>query len=228
SQERRQKETTKYEISKTMRAVVHDQPRIERISLAVMIDGIDAVTADGKHNWRPRSADELDRIDKLVKTAIGYDEKRGDHVEVVSMPFINEVEPSDGTTHTVAIARNADLVTLLRIVGFGVVGFGIIILTARSILNALNRPPSAVVAESSGEGGSAILGLAQPEGGPLGIGQDRTADGPGGGDDRETIQMKQVEGAMRASSIRKVTELAESQPENALAIIRRWMAVEQG
>ncbi|HEX2940149.1 MAG TPA: flagellar basal-body MS-ring/collar protein FliF [Rhodopila sp.] len=227
SQQARQEETTNYEISKTVRAVVHDQPRIERISLAVMVDGIDEVTANGKHNWRPRDAAELARIEKLVKTAIGYDEKRGDLVEVVSMPFINEVEaPGAAATHTTAFARNSDLITLLRIVGFGVVGFTIIILTARSILNALNRPPAALVAEGGADAGSTLLGLSAAGDGQLGIGQDGTAAGTGGTDDPETVQMKQIEGTMRASSIRKVIELAESQPDTALAIIRRWMAVE--
>ena len=52
-----------------------------------MVDGTDSVGADGKHAWQPRAAEELDRITGLVKSAIGFDEKRGDHVEVVSMRF---------------------------------------------------------------------------------------------------------------------------------------------
>ena len=87
SQEARQEETTNYEISKTVRTLIREQPQIERISLAVMVDGTDSVGADGKHAWQPRAAEELDRITGLVKSAIGFDEKRGDHVEVVSMRF---------------------------------------------------------------------------------------------------------------------------------------------
>ena len=54
SQEGRQEETTNYEIGKTVRAIVHDQPQIERVSLAVMVDGVDEVGPDGKHNWKAR------------------------------------------------------------------------------------------------------------------------------------------------------------------------------
>ncbi|HYZ21752.1 MAG TPA: flagellar basal-body MS-ring/collar protein FliF, partial [Rhodopila sp.] len=218
SQEGKQEETTNYEISKTVRAVVHDQPRIERISLAVMVDGIDEVGADGKHNWRPREPAELEQIAKLVKTAIGYDEARGDHVEVVTMPFINEAEPAVTEVANGAVARNNDLVTLLQVFGFGVVGFGIIILTARSILNALNRSPSAVVAES--EGTSPYLGLAAglvggPAGGltgpaaTAGIGSDGAFAAGALAEKGEMVEAKQIEGTMRASSIRKVAELAE-------------------
>jgi len=87
SQEGRQETTTNYEISKTVRTLIREQPQIERISVAVMVDGTDSVAADGKHTWQPRSAEELDRIGSLVKSAIGYDEKRGDHVEVVNLRF---------------------------------------------------------------------------------------------------------------------------------------------
>ena len=50
SQEARQEETTNYEISKTVRTLVHDQPQIERISLAVMVDDADVVGPNGKHD----------------------------------------------------------------------------------------------------------------------------------------------------------------------------------
>jgi flagellar M-ring protein FliF len=42
SQEARQEETTNYEISKTVRTLIREQPQIERISLAVMVDGTDS------------------------------------------------------------------------------------------------------------------------------------------------------------------------------------------
>ena len=71
SQEGRQEETTNYEISKTVRTLIREQPQIERLSLAVMVDGTDSVGVDGKHAWQPRAAEELDRITGLVKSAIG-------------------------------------------------------------------------------------------------------------------------------------------------------------
>ena len=50
SQEARQEETTNYEISKTVRTLIHEQPQIDRISLAVMVD-------DARHRGRRRQAD---------------------------------------------------------------------------------------------------------------------------------------------------------------------------
>src|ERR1700684_611246 len=56
SQEGRQEETTNYEIGKTVRTLIHEQPRIDRISLAVMVDGTIEPGAAGKPGWEPRSA----------------------------------------------------------------------------------------------------------------------------------------------------------------------------
>jgi flagellar M-ring protein FliF len=84
NQEGRQEETTNYEIGKTVRAIVHDQPQVERVTLAVMVDGIDTIGADGKHSWKAREQSDLDQIEKLVKSVVGFDEKRGDRLDVVS------------------------------------------------------------------------------------------------------------------------------------------------
>ncbi len=87
SQQQKQEETTNYEIGKTVRTMVREQPQIARISLAVMVDGTVHTGRDGKPAWDERSADDIARIQRLVKSAIGFDEKRGDKVEVVSMRF---------------------------------------------------------------------------------------------------------------------------------------------
>ena len=68
TQEARQEETTNYEISKTVRTLIRDQPQIDRISLAVMVDGTDSDGAGWQAVWQPRSAEELARITTLVKT----------------------------------------------------------------------------------------------------------------------------------------------------------------
>ena len=120
----RQEETTNYEISKTVRTLIHEQPQIDRISLAVMVDGTDSVGADGKHVRQPRSAEELDRIATLVKSAIGFDEKRGDQVDVVSMRFADdEAAPPPDTGGLFGFRlEKADLMRLAQTGLFGLVG----------------------------------------------------------------------------------------------------------
>jgi flagellar M-ring protein FliF len=231
SQEGRQEETTNYEIGKTVRAIVHDQPQIERVSLAVMVDGIDDVGTDGKHTWKPRDQAQLDQIEKLVKSVIGFDEKRGDRLDVVSMPFVTTLDAAVAAAPGRPAKSNGDLVTFLQMIAFGVVGFGIIILTARSIFTALNKQAVGLtMAGPTGEianGGVPAIGSSSL-GGTLGIGHS-PSDGPNAApDDDDVVTMSNIQGQMRASAIRKVTQLVDRHPDTTLGIIRGWIATDHG
>ena len=155
SQEERQEETTNYEISKTVRTLIREQPQIDRISLAVMVDGADSVGADGKHAWQPRTAEELDRITALVKSAIGYDEKRGDHVEVVSMRFAAEdAAPLADSGGLLGLQFDkADLLHLAQTALFGVIGVLALLLVLRPMVLRITSVAPA------GLGGAGVLGL---------------------------------------------------------------------
>lgn len=238
SQEGRQEETTNYEIGKTVRAIVHDQPQVERISLAVMVDGVDTVGADGKHTLKMRDQAELDQIGRLVKSAIGFDEKRGDRLDVVSMPFVSALDAAEATPPARTGKSNSDLITFVQMIAFGVVGFGIIILTARSIFAALSRQGSGLAlagghtaAEIAGGGGAGIS--LQPDMAALGI----RHGGPQAmlaaaqiaqAEEDDTVTMSNIQGQMRASSIRKVTQLVDRHPDTTLGIIRAWIATDHG
>src|SRR5215469_12243535 len=152
SQEARQEETTNYEISKTVRTLIREQPQIDRISLAVLVDGTTTTGTDGKPAWQPRSAEELDRITALVKSAIGYDEKRGDHVEVASMRFTSEeaAAPADNGLLGLQFDK-ADFLHLAQTALFGVVGVLALLLVLRPMVLRITSVTPAL------EGGTAAL-----------------------------------------------------------------------
>jgi flagellar M-ring protein FliF len=231
SQEGRQEETTNYEIGKTVRAIVHDQPQVERVTLAVMVDGIDEVGADGKHGWKARDQADLDQIEKLVKSAVGFDEKRGDRLDVVSMPFVATLDAAEGTPLVRPGKSNGDLLTFVQMIAFGVVGFGIIILTARSIFATLKKQSTSLTL-AGGPAGE-IAGVSTPGIGPqsvgaLGIGHSGTGGAQAAAEDNDTLTMNNIQGQLRASSIRKVTQLVDRHPDTTLGIIRGWISTENG
>jgi flagellar M-ring protein FliF len=104
SGEKRQRNnvTRNYEITKVTRQVQAATGAIKRLSVAVMVDGVyeKQVSADGSSimKYKPRSPEELNNFDRIVRNAIGYNEDRGDQVEVVGVPFalsrITEPVPS--------------------------------------------------------------------------------------------------------------------------------------
>ena len=138
SQEGRQEETTNFEIGKTVRTLMREQPQIDRISLAVMIDGIAVPGADGKAVWQPRANEDLERITSLVKSAIGFDDKRGDQVSVVSMRFVVEEPPAAETGGLLGMRlEKPDFIRLAQTALFGVIGLLALLLVLRPMVARL-------------------------------------------------------------------------------------------
>ncbi len=82
---RKTEEIVNYEISRTTKTEVIEGGRVNRISVAVVVDGIYAKNDKGELTYQPRAKEEIDRIAALVRSAIGFDQKRGDQVEVANL-----------------------------------------------------------------------------------------------------------------------------------------------
>jgi len=82
---------TNYEVNKTVEKIVQDVGNIKRISAAVMVDGKyvppPAAAKNTPPQYVPLAANELNQMQEIVKSAIGYSAERQDEVKVVNMPF---------------------------------------------------------------------------------------------------------------------------------------------
>ena len=90
-------ETTNYEISKSTRTQVTEPGAIKKLSVAVAVNGQSTYDAKGKVTYTPRTADEMKRIEALVRSAIGFDQARGDQLTVVNVRFTHD-EDAQGVT----------------------------------------------------------------------------------------------------------------------------------
>ena len=231
SQEQRSEETTNYEIGKTVRTIVRDQPLIRRISLAVMVDQVAVKGADGTVAWKDRTPDELGRITALARSAIGFDEKRGDRVEVVSLRFADgdvAVEPVKPAFLGLPLDK-ADLTRL---------GQTAVLADRRRARGAAGAaadgtPPDH---QSGGAGGARPGSLAhgrrrvRPRLRPR-SGRARVPRWPWPGPDQPSpdesmVRIGSIEGEVRAASLRQVADLVERHPEESLAVMRSWMVKE--
>jgi len=86
--------TTNYEVPKTVRNIKEAAGGVERISIAVLVDGADVTTTakDGttETKWQPRTPEELAKFETLVKNSIGFNQARGDSVKVENIRFVPE------------------------------------------------------------------------------------------------------------------------------------------
>jgi flagellar M-ring protein FliF len=86
-------ETTNYEVDKTIQYVQQSGGGLKRLSLAVVVNYKKITGKDGKSTMKPLTAAETTQITNLVKEAMGYNQARGDTLNVVNSPFaISETE----------------------------------------------------------------------------------------------------------------------------------------
>lgn len=211
-------ETTNYEIDKTVSTTTQDGGSLKRISVAVVVD--DSRGAGGKDT--PRSATDMAKIAELVKSAIGYDAARGDEVQVVNMPFAH-IDADLGTP------APAPFLGLDGPDWFKIIEAAILSLTALLIGLFVLRPliarmfaplptPGTLAIASSPVAGA--LPAPAPQGAETGTAPAPAMIAP---PKESMIDISRIEGQVRESSIKKVGEVVQSHPEEALAILRSWL-----
>lgn len=86
---------TNYEINKTVETIVGEVGNVKTLSVSVFVDGRYAPpTGGGDPVYTPLSEEELNQIQRVVRTAIGIDTSRGDRIEVVNMQFREREAPA--------------------------------------------------------------------------------------------------------------------------------------
>jgi flagellar M-ring protein FliF len=231
SKSARNEETVNYEIGKTVRSQVREAGVVRRLSVAVLVDGTYTTAADGTRTYQPRSPEEMKQLTALVRSAIGYDEKRGDTVEVVNLRFAGADDVMPAPPQTLLGFERADMLKAGEMLVVALVAVLFILLVVRPLLMRVLENNAAAGSEANGLLPGAVAGAGSPAlPPPAGLapalatgGAVATTDGGGKEGAEKMIDIGQVEGRVAASSIRKIGEIVEKHPEEAVAIVRAWM-----
>jgi flagellar M-ring protein FliF len=125
-----------YEVSKTVKKIVEPFGDIKRLSLAVAVDGRYEKIKGKKQEelkYNPRSQKELTDIKELIARAVGYDEGRGDKIEVINMPF--ELEGLNEENELMQKAERKELIITIATYGlYAVVALLLLLFVARPVL----------------------------------------------------------------------------------------------
>jgi flagellar M-ring protein FliF len=205
---------------------------VKRLSVAVLVDGVYTKDTQGNAIYAPRSAQEISKIEALVKSAIGFDATRGDQLQVVNLQFATpapvdvgtpEAEPFLGLTKAdyMRISEFAVLAVLALIAmffvfrplltrlatvskgGYRSAGQGAIGMSHDGSAGALSAPGSS---DDMDEVSAALIGNT-----PQRIGED------------SMIDIAQVAGKVKGSSVRKIGELVSVHPDESISILRSWL-----
>ena len=227
-------ELTNYEIGKTTTTTIAQPGAIKKLSVSVAVDGVTGPMVKGKPTaYTPRSADEMAKLDQLVRSAVGADDKRGDVVKVVNVRF-QPAEPVEGGAAS-GSPLSLDGNGLLRIAELGVM-----LVVAVLMIVFVGRPMMRGASGGGGAGGF-LPALTAPGGGggggqhnPLATASAASgalpAPAPSGlsallaaPPDDSGIDIARIEGQVRVSSVRKVSEFVDKHPDESVAIIRSWL-----
>lgn len=233
-------ETVNYEISKTTRTQVTEVGGVKRLSVAVLVDGRYAPDKSGVMTYAPRPQPELDQITALVRTAMGYDEKRGDQLQVVNLQFADGPQnPADLAAAPASmfdfsredIMRFAEMGVLI-LVTLLVLLFAVRPLIRRilgSDIDAETLPAiTSALSEAAAAGRGAVTVVLNPDGKPVVVGAEAietSTDLPEIAAPSDTrIENAKAQGAMQLDQVRKVGGLVNDNPNEAAIIIRNWLS----
>ncbi|MCR9220800.1 MAG: flagellar basal-body MS-ring/collar protein FliF [Alphaproteobacteria bacterium] len=223
----RTEERSNFEISKTVTNRVTAPGEVTRLSVAVLVDGLYTPAGDGETQYEPRPAEQMQQLETLVRSAVGFDAGRGDALELVNMQFADlPVAVTDEQT-TFFGFTTADVRRIVELLVLGVLGILIVLLVVRPLLSKVFEAAPAALAGAGADGQTQML-TDQSAGGPVAMGGEGGAPAIYGAEEGEEgfdsmIDIAHIEGRVKASSMRKIGEIIEKHPEEAVAILRTWM-----
>jgi flagellar M-ring protein FliF len=222
---RKSEEIVNYEISKTTKTEVIEGGRVNRISVAVLVDGTYGKDDKGEVTYQPRSKEEIDQIATLVRSAIGFDQKRGDQVEVVNLRFAETptaaIAAPAGWFSSLAFTKD-DIMRAIEMVVMGLLGLVVLLFVVRPLVRRIITPdegrPVALPAATIAGSDTAFAEVASTPP-PAAISEVK-------GEPSQTskmIDLAQVQGQVHAQSVQKVGEIADKNPRETVSIIRQWL-----
>jgi flagellar M-ring protein FliF len=82
--------TTNYEISKSVEKIIAGTGNIKRLSVSTVVNNVPKELKKGEKTetiFEPRSADQMKKLEQIVKKAIGIDDTRNDQFSIVNISF---------------------------------------------------------------------------------------------------------------------------------------------
>ncbi|MGB8274849.1 MAG: flagellar basal-body MS-ring/collar protein FliF [Alphaproteobacteria bacterium] len=220
SKSARTEETVNYEISKTVKNHIRETGTVKRLSVAVLVDGTYTAAADGTKAYTPRTDAEMQQLEKLVRSAIGFNGERGDTVELVNMPFasVDEEVVKEGPEPLFGL-HLADYLRIAELLVLAIVAILVLLLVVRPLVSRLIE---SIPKGSAGD--TPMLSDQSGNAGQLSGPAPNVATAPPARDEIEQmIDLNQVEGRVKASSLKKIGEIIQKHPEETVSIIRTWM-----
>lgn len=248
-QANRNESTINYEIDKTVRTEVVEGGAVRRLSVAVALDQVRIPGKDGAApTWQDRTPEEVARVTALVKSAVLFNAERGDVVTVESTAFARPDTNLDAGEAPGAFEFDKfDLVRIGEILALVLTALALVFFVLRPLVAGLfakpmdeDLPPEirklkgAKRAKAIAAHQAAMIAaraqqrLEDDSSGNMTLPSSKAVGFDLAAPERldAGIDVARISGQVKASSIKKISEVVASHPDESIAIIRSWMAEE--
>ena len=146
--------TRNYEIDRTLAYTRQPAGKLKRLTVAVLVDNMRSTDKDGKVKEVALSAQQLEHVTQLVKDTVGFDESRGDNVNVVNASFTTEPAPPEGELESPPFWESPLFLNMAKL-GAGLAVLLVLVLSVlRPMVRTLvgpTRPPVQIFPRVAGE-----------------------------------------------------------------------------
>lgn len=221
----RSESTRNYELDKRVRYIRHQPGQVKRVTAAVLLDDKMVRNDDGELVRESFTPEEIERLSLLIRQAVGFDEARGDQVDVMNAAFA--ASELDQTPEQVPWWKTSWFAELVRIGLFALFGLLVLLMVVRPAMRGLVRRTEVAVLDPEQPGQLSRDGAAGSGARQLGA--------PGNAGDEE-LEDDVVRLSMPAAPldpkhptdldgrVRIVKDLISDDPRRAVQVVKQWMA----
>jgi flagellar M-ring protein FliF len=199
--------TRNYEIDRTMAYTKTPAGRLQRLTVAVLIDNVRAPGKDGKVTTTPLTQEQLDHVTQLVKDTVGFNAERGDSVNVVNSPFLEEAKPADGELQSIPLWEQPWVLNVAKIVAGLIIVLVLVFSVLKPLMKNLLGPPRQYVPAAA----------ALPGGGEMEAPSARSSDN--GNPQAAPLAYEQ--------QLAQAKTLVGQDPKRVAQVVRAWAAEEE-
>ncbi|MDX1526773.1 MAG: flagellar basal-body MS-ring/collar protein FliF [Pseudidiomarina maritima] len=232
-QQIQQDQVVNYEVDRTVEHVDHQRGQLQRLSVAVVINHRSVLDEEGVPQLVPRSEEELDYINRLVRQAMGFSEVRGDQLEVVNSVFVRQRT----TDEQLPWYEQPSMVDFIKqLARYVVAGIGVLLLYLLILRPLLKRyTPAPTVTEPVETRGRLRAVVGDDDDAVAANGSSRSRRAGGGYADDDELEVddntpsdpfhwpKQQRNASYIQALAKAKEAAQSNPRQVARILQNWM-----
>ena len=141
--------TRNYEIDRTVAYTRQPAGRLKRLTVAVLVDNLRATDDEGNVKETALTPEQLENMTKLVKDAVGFDQARGDSVNVVNASFKGELTPEEVQEDPIPLWERPLIRDIAKLLAGLIVVLVIVLMVVRPLIRGLLASPRVAYAPTA-------------------------------------------------------------------------------